>query len=258
MEKVRLQAHRGVSSDYPENTMAAFRAAVEQGYDVIELDPGVTADGQIIIMHDATLNRTGRTFSGEELPPYKKVSETSYDEIMQYEFGSWFHKKFAGEKAPLLEEVLRFAEKEDVVIKIDNKFEAFSPAVMESFVNMLKSSTAKIAFTCANLDMIKRLKGLFGAAEFHYDGVVTEEILKKLNAIVGREKLTVWLPYANENTTWVKIAFINSELAALVKKYANLGVWILSKEDEYLDVQKYGANVIETTGSIKPCACINK
>lgn len=253
MNKVRLQAHRGVSSDYPENTMSAFRAAVEQGYDIIELDPGVTADGQIVIMHDSTLNRTGRTLDGEELPPYKKVSETSYKEIQQYEFGSWFHKKFAGEKAPLFEDVLRFAEKEDIVIKIDNKFEAFSPTIMGKFVNMLKSSTAKIAFTCTNLDTIKRLKRLFRTAEFHYDGVITEEILKELNTIVGREKLTVWLPYANENTAWVKIAFINNELATLVKKYADLGVWILSKKEEYLDIQKYGANVIETTGGIKPC-----
>lgn len=252
MDKVRLQAHRGVSTDYPENTMSAFRGAVEQGYEIIELDPAVTADGKIIIMHDSNLNRTGRAINGEKLPPEKKVCETNYSEIQQYEFGSWFDEKFTGEKAPLFEEVLRFAEKENVVLKIDNKFERFEPTIMEKFLNMLKRTTAKIAFTCAKLDTVKTLKGTFPEAEFHYDGVVTEEILQELNAVVGRDKLTVWLPHKNENTTWVKMEFIHKELAELVKKYADLGVWILSKEEEYVDVQQYGVNVIETTGSIKP------
>lgn len=252
MSKIKLQAHRGVSTDYPENTMSAFRGAVEQGYEIIELDPAATADGEIIVMHDNTLNRTGRTKNGEALAPDKKVAETTYSEIQQYEFGSWFDEKFRGEKAPLFQEVLRFAEKQNVLIKIDNKFEHFEPLIMQKFLNMLKNSTARIAFTCANLDTIKALKGSFPTAEFHYDGVVTEDILKELNAVVGRDKLTVWLPYKNKDTAWVKIAFIHNELAELVKKYADLGVWILSKEEEYVDVQKYGVNVIETTGSIKP------
>ena len=42
---IKLQAHRGVSSEYPENTLAAFRASVEQGYDIIECDPKYTKDG---------------------------------------------------------------------------------------------------------------------------------------------------------------------------------------------------------------------
>lgn len=252
MKKIKLQAHRGVSTDYPENTMSAFRGSVEQGYDIIELDPAVTADGEIIIMHDSTLNRTGRKRNGGKIEEEKRVIETTYSEIQQYEFGSWFDEKFAGEKAPLLQEVLFFAEETRILLKIDNKFERFEPVAMEKFLNILKETSARIAFTCAKLDTIKALKKQFPKAEFHYDGVVTEEILKELNAIVGRDKLTVWLPYKNENTTWVKIAFIDNELAELVKKYAELGLWILSKEEEYLEAEKYGVDVIETTGSIKP------
>ena len=45
------QAHRGVQKEYPENTMAAIRAAKEQGYDIIEIDPAVTKDGVIVLMH---------------------------------------------------------------------------------------------------------------------------------------------------------------------------------------------------------------
>ena len=63
--KVALQAHRGVSTDCPENTMAAFRASVEQGYDWIELDPKFTADNQCVVLHDRTINRTGRDRNGQ-------------------------------------------------------------------------------------------------------------------------------------------------------------------------------------------------
>ncbi len=59
-----LQAHRGVSSDYPENTMTAYMAAVEQGYGVIALDPLYTADETPVLLHDSTINRTGRYDDG--------------------------------------------------------------------------------------------------------------------------------------------------------------------------------------------------
>ena len=56
MSYVRLQAHQGVESECPGNTMSSFRAAVEQGYEMIELDLGVTKDGRFITMHNETIN----------------------------------------------------------------------------------------------------------------------------------------------------------------------------------------------------------
>ena len=67
MKKIRLQAHRGVSTDAPENTFAAFRMSVEQGYDIIELDTKYTKDGVCVVLHDTTLNRTCRFSGGEKL-----------------------------------------------------------------------------------------------------------------------------------------------------------------------------------------------
>ena len=252
MAKLKYQAHRGVSTDCPENTMAAFIAAVKQGYDVIELDPAITADGKIIIMHDFTLNRTGRYKDGKPFETEKFVSETSYEEIKNYDFGLWFGKEFKGEKAPLFSDVLKFAEENNIPIKIDNKFEYFPEDIMKEFLSMIENSKAKIWFTCKNVDRILYLSKRFPAAEIHYDGEVKEEILKLLNKEVGKERLTVWLPYQNENTTWVQTGFVDDEKAALVKKYARLGIWILSKQKEAAAAKAYGADIIETTGSIKP------
>ncbi len=55
---VKNFAHRGFSGKYPENTMLAFEKAVEAGADGIELDVQLTKDGEIVIIHDETIDRT--------------------------------------------------------------------------------------------------------------------------------------------------------------------------------------------------------
>ena len=79
-----LQAHRGVSSEYPENTMAAFRAAAAQGYGVIELDPNYTADGEIVVLHDTTVNRTARLPGGAPIPEPLTIASLTYEEALAY------------------------------------------------------------------------------------------------------------------------------------------------------------------------------
>jgi glycerophosphoryl diester phosphodiesterase len=51
-------AHRGASAHAPENTLAAFELALEQGTDAIELDAKLSADGHVVVIHDATVDRT--------------------------------------------------------------------------------------------------------------------------------------------------------------------------------------------------------
>ena len=55
---IYVAAHRGSCDKYPENTMPAFRAAVEAGVDQIELDVRVTRDNELVIIHDSTVDRT--------------------------------------------------------------------------------------------------------------------------------------------------------------------------------------------------------
>ena len=73
------QAHRGVQKEYPENTMAAIRAAKEQGYDIIEIDPAVTKDGVIVLMHDDTIGVDLRPIarSTSATLPFKRRTSTN-------------------------------------------------------------------------------------------------------------------------------------------------------------------------------------
>jgi glycerophosphoryl diester phosphodiesterase len=94
-------AHRGASYDAPENTLAAFRLAYEQKADAIELDMYLTRDGKVVLSHDKT---TSRTTEGKT---NLTVEETDYAELAKLDVGTWKDPKYAGEKMPLLEEVLK-------------------------------------------------------------------------------------------------------------------------------------------------------
>ena len=98
MKDAFVIAHRGFSEKYPENTMLAFRKAVELGVDFIELDVHETADGELVVIHDDTVDRTT---DGKG-----RVKEMTYREIRELDAGRW--KGAENEKVPSLDEVLGF------------------------------------------------------------------------------------------------------------------------------------------------------
>lgn len=93
-----IVAHRGSSGAAPENTLAAFRQAVADGAEMIECDVRLTRDGHMVILHDRSVHRTtdGRGY----------VWNLTLDELRSLDAGSWFDKRFDGERIPTLHEVL--------------------------------------------------------------------------------------------------------------------------------------------------------
>lgn len=90
-------AHRGSKAHAPENTLAAFKLAVSQGAPAIELDAKLTSDGEIVVFHDQTLNRTTNG-SGA-------VGNTPLAALKELDAGAHFSQAFKGEKIPTLAEV---------------------------------------------------------------------------------------------------------------------------------------------------------
>ncbi len=93
-----LIAHRGASDDAPENTLAAARLAWEQHADGLELDLHLTADGELVVMHDSDLLRT----TGQS----GAIAQLSLTQIRRLDAGSWKDSRFAGERVPTLAEML--------------------------------------------------------------------------------------------------------------------------------------------------------
>jgi glycerophosphoryl diester phosphodiesterase len=94
-------AHRGFSGAAPENTMTAFKKAIDLGVDMIELDVHLSKDGQVVVIHDDTLNRTT---NGKG-----KVASYTLNELKQLDAGSWFESQFSREWIPTLKEVLELS-----------------------------------------------------------------------------------------------------------------------------------------------------
>ncbi len=105
-------AHRGASADAPENTMAAFRLAAEQGADGLELDVHMSRDGQLVVIHDETLQRTTRA-SG-------LVVQRTAAELSSVDAGKRF-PAYKGEPVPKLEEVLELVRDAGLQVNIELK-----------------------------------------------------------------------------------------------------------------------------------------
>ncbi|MNR05388.1 Glycerophosphoryl diester phosphodiesterase [compost metagenome] len=111
-DRTLIIAHRGASGEAPENTLAAFSLALAQGCDAIELDIHLSADGDIVVCHDDTLQRTTDRNG--------KIHEWTTDELKWADAGKKFHEKYEGEQIPLLEEVFDLVPPE-IMINVEIK-----------------------------------------------------------------------------------------------------------------------------------------
>src|SRR5438105_7291887 len=99
--RMLLGGHRGNPDEFPENTLASFRSAIELGVDVIECDIHRSEDGGLPVIHDHLLDRTT---DGSGL-----VRDYTMTELKRLDAGSWKDPRFKGERIPSLDEVLAVA-----------------------------------------------------------------------------------------------------------------------------------------------------
>jgi len=113
MKKVINIAHRGFSGEYPENTMLAFRKAVEIGADGIETDLQMTRDGVIVICHDEKLDRTT---DGSGL-----IRDYTYNELLKFDAGAKYREAFKGERIPTVDEFFNYVQDKNIFINLELK-----------------------------------------------------------------------------------------------------------------------------------------
>ena len=138
-------AHRGASVLAPENTLAAFAAAIALGSSAVEVDVQRTRDGALVVLHDPTLSRT--TDAGVRLPgrgPWR-VADLTYDEVAALDAGSWHGRAFAGERVPLLREVLDLLHGTGTGLLLEVKAPASAPGIEADLHAVLRSSPGYLA-----------------------------------------------------------------------------------------------------------------
>jgi glycerophosphoryl diester phosphodiesterase len=97
----------------PENTLTSFERARELGADWIELDVHLSRDGALVVIHDETLDRTTNGHGA--------VRDYSMAELKTFDAGSWFAPEYAGERIPILDEVLGWARQHNIIVDIEIK-----------------------------------------------------------------------------------------------------------------------------------------
>lgn len=97
-KNIKIIGHRGAAKLAPENTLAGFEKAVEVGADMVELDIHMTKDGEIVVIHDATLDRTTNGNGA--------IIEHNFSEIRTLDAGGWYDTTYSGQKVPTLREAM--------------------------------------------------------------------------------------------------------------------------------------------------------
>ena len=146
-------AHRGGRKYAPENTLAAFQCGLESGCEGLELDVRLTADSQVVVCHDATVNRTtnGRG----------RINGLTLEQVQALDAGSWFHAQYREERIPTLEQVLaQFGGK--TILNIELKANRRSAPELAALVagqikaHGLAESTIISSFSVSALDEIRK------------------------------------------------------------------------------------------------------
>ncbi len=152
-DRASVTAHRGASGEAPENTLAAFRLAIEQQADWVELDVQLTADGHVVVFHDRDLKKA----TGDELV----VERSTLAQLQAIDIGSRAGEAYRGERIPTLAEALAVC-RDKVGVNIELKFYGQSEGLEEKVVEVVErhGRGMRLQFMSLKADAVAKLKRL--------------------------------------------------------------------------------------------------
>ena len=237
LHTVQVTAHRGASELYPENTMAAFRGAYEQGADWIELDVQQLKDGAVIICHDKNVKRV----SGVN----KNVWELTLPEVKSLDVGKKFGPEFEGERIPLLSEAVEYARAVGIRLDIEIKPTGHETNLEEVVAQVIRDNLfqSECVISSFNYDSLKKIK--------HIDPTIQTVYITDVAA--GHiEELVMADAYAIE-PTFVTEAMIDT----LHNRGKELWVWTVNNKANATRMIRHGVDNIITDRVSMVKECVN-
>lgn len=235
-------AHRGDSAHRPENTLASFASALELGAELVELDVQLTRDGQVVVIHDETLERTtsGRGLVREHTLPEIRALSAGYAQR--------FGDAFAGERVPTLAEVLGFLRgraralieiKHEAVTDTDDGIEARAVAEV-----LRAGQAAEVAFLSFSRKALVRCRK-------HAPEVPRGHIFYRATA----EELLEGAAEAATDLVMPEKGMLTAELVARLQASGlRVATWVVDEPDELRALRPYG---LFGVGSNRPGAMIS-
>lgn len=222
--KVDITAHRGSSKDAPENTLSAIDAAIKNGATFAEIDVQETKDGKLVLLHDKSFMRT----TGVD----RNVWELTLEEIKKLDTGILFDEKFAGEKIPTLQEVIRYS-KDKIKLNIEIKTNGHETHLVSEVVRVIKEMDLISSSIVSSLDysVLEEVEHLEPRIKTGYIMFV---------ALGNLEKLTVDFYSVEESNVGEKFV----EKAHAINREVH--VWTINTEESMLNVLELGVDNIIT------------
>lgn len=182
--------HRGNSFHAPENTWAAFQSAYDEGCQAMEIDFSITSDNKLAVIHD---HRLERTTNGKGV-----VEEQTWQYISSLDAGSWFDEKFAGEKVPLLEDVLDWAIEKNIGLVVEVKHRHYPQKLVPALTNLFKKMPKALdhmlllAFDHKLINQVKKVE-----PKLRLECVTLARYNKQLEAILASNASSVSIEFPN-------------------------------------------------------------
>ena len=252
----RIIAHRGARSLAPENTLPAAIKAWEVGADGWELDVAMSLDGELVVLHDDTLERTS---NAREVFPERRpwtVYDFSLAELRQLDFGTWFVKDdpfkqaaegnisaaeleaFAGTPMPTLREALVFTKDKQWWVNIEIKDASGTHAdatIVEKVVALVQElgMQEKVLISSFNFDYLRRVKA---ADPSLATGALTSKAIADPLALLGELNAQAYHP---------GMKAVQAEQVKLLRQAGyGVNVWTVNDEQEMRDLMAMGVTGI--------------
>lgn len=171
-------AHRGASEYFPENTLRSFYAGLEMRANGIETDIQCTKDGVLVLYHDDTLQR----ITGDP----RAISDCTYSELLQMDFGCWRGTEYAGERIPMLDTFLLHFGRRGLRLALEIKQHGIEAACID-MVNKY-NCRGDITFTSFSWDIVENIRKLDPSFDTGFlTDYITAEILDQLKCAGVRQ-----------------------------------------------------------------------
>ncbi|WP_180968111.1 glycerophosphodiester phosphodiesterase [Cytobacillus massiliigabonensis] len=237
----KIYGHRGAKGSYPENTLLSFKKAIDQGVDGLEIDVHLTKDGEVVVIHDETLDRTTNGTGW--------IKQMTLEEIRQVSAGSSFthfpeyDESWDMEKVPTLQEVLELIAPYQIELNIELKTYAVAYKGIEEKVQSIVEKYGngrKVVYSSFHLPSLLRMKKVIPDA--HISWLLNEEISLPGDYI---ETLDLDALHLNKNIVLPRTNVIYKPMN-LIGLYENVRVWTVNEPAQILQLLELQVNAIIT------------
>ena len=211
-KNVKAVAHRGYSTEAPENTLPAYILAKQRGYHYAECDVSFTSDGVAVLLHDSTIDRTSNG-SGS-------ISSLTYAEVAQYDFGAWKSAEYAGTKIPTFAEFIKLCRNIGMHPYIELKNNGgYSQETVNGLVDIVKAAGmgGKVTWISYRETFLGYVKNADPAARLGYLADTTTEDMA-IEAVAAIQSLQA---DGNEVFADLALVYLNS---AKIRHFIDAGI----------------------------------